>query len=149
MPDEDDIAVVRRFVDETIETYSVIVVRGRALRGAERDALLRAVHEFRERHPDRITTQYAGLEDDEVVDAGLYGAQLREKREVARLASDDLLRQAPSASPRRFSRRRIRRWLKRAKVLVGSLRGLIPARRHSASSSTCWRARLTPRSRAG
>jgi hypothetical protein len=61
------------------------------------------------------------------MNAGLYGEQLRSKRELARLASEDLVAQ-DTASPRmrRFSRPAIRRWIKRCKVLIGSLKGIVP-----------------------
>lgn len=127
MPDDDDIEVVRAFAVETVKTYGIILEDRRTLRVAERESLRPALAEFDQQgHPERIVDQYASLTEDEQRDAGLYGEQLRRKRELARLASDDLLAQPAAATPRPFSRLRIRRWLKRAKVLVGSLKGLVP-----------------------
>jgi hypothetical protein len=126
MPSQDDVAAVRAFVDETLITYSVIVEEGRVLRVAERERLNAALAAFAGQHPERIVAGYAGLDDQAVFDAGVYGEQLLAKRELARIASQELDRSSEHQSRRVFSRRNIRRWLKRAKVLVGSLKNLVP-----------------------
>jgi hypothetical protein len=88
-----------------------------------------ALLEFSEEgHPERIVGQYASAGNDGLRDAGLYGQQLRSKRELARIASDDLVGPEVVPTPRlgRFSRPRIRRWIKRCKVVLGSLKGIVP-----------------------
>ncbi len=129
MPDPSDTDVVRAFVAETLRTYEVVSEDRRTTRIIERELLRSALLEFTsEQHPARIVSQYASANDEDLRDAGLYGEQLRSKRESARLASEDLLGQEEAATPtlRRFSRRRIRRWIKRSKVLLGSLKGMVP-----------------------
>jgi hypothetical protein len=94
------------------------------LRVAEREALWTALLAFEhDEHPTRIETQYASLTDDQVRDAGLYGGQLRAKREVARKAGEDLDRILAQAPGRVAA---IRRWLKRVRLLVGSLLKGVP-----------------------
>jgi hypothetical protein len=94
----------------------------------EREALQLALGEFVQReHGERIVSQYSELPDVAVFDAGLYGQQVRQKRELARIAAEALGPDAQLARPRRRGYvGRARRWIKRAKVLVGSLKGLIP-----------------------
>jgi hypothetical protein len=133
VPDERDIQVVRLFVGDVVRTYGVVSADGRTARVVERERLAAAIVAFNERgHPERIVNQYASANDDDLRDAGLYGEQLRSKQELARLASDDLLIQdtdspTPTSRLKRFSRPGIRRWIKRCKVLIGSLKGMIPA----------------------
>jgi hypothetical protein len=129
VPDEGDIEVVRAFVRETVRTYGIVVEDRRTGRAVERELLKSALLEFSEKgHPERIVSQYASAGNDGLRDAGLYGQQLRSKRELARFASDDLVGPEVVPTPRlgRFSRPRIRRWIKRCKVVLGSLKGIVP-----------------------
>ena len=48
MPDEDDINEVGLFLEQTVETYRMVVERSGALRVAEREALSAALHDFEE-----------------------------------------------------------------------------------------------------
>lgn len=123
MPSQDDVELVRRFLDEVVETYLFVLNHPRILRSAEREELRTALAEFAEAHPARITQQYAELDDEDAIDAGIYGDQLRSKYRIARLARHDLVKQAPVPP---VGRRRVRRWIKRVKVLGGSLKTLIP-----------------------
>ena len=83
MPSEDDVAQVRRFVIDTTETYSVVIENAR-LTPREREALQIALLAFVERdHDERIVSQYGALPEGAEIDAGLYGQQLRQKRELA------------------------------------------------------------------
>ena len=127
MPSEDDVAQVRRFVIDTTETYSVVIENAR-LTPREREALQIALLAFVERdHDERIVSQYGALPEGAEIDAGLYGQQLRQKRELAWFAAEDLGAGGQVARPRqRGYYGRVRRWIKRAKVLVGSLKPLIP-----------------------
>jgi hypothetical protein len=132
VPDEHDIQMVRDFVAETVRTYEVVSNDRRTARVTERERLADAIIAFNQgEHPERIVSQYASADDEDLWDAGLYGEQLRSKRELARLASEDLLVQdtaspSPTRKLSRFSRPAVRRWIKRCKVLIGSLKGIVP-----------------------
>ena len=132
VPEEDDIQLVRMFVDEVVRTYEAISGDRRTARVPERASLTTAILAFSEGgHPERIINQYANANDDDLRDVGTYGEQLRSKRELARLASEDLMVQytdSPRQTPRlgRFTRPRIRRWIKRCTVVITSLKGIAP-----------------------
>lgn len=126
MPSDADVETLRLFIDDTVSTYRLVIEVGGVLRPRERDALLGAIVEFAELHPERIVSQYAELDDADIADSGLYGQQLRGKREVARYAANDVEGKPNVAERRRFSRANVRRWLKRAKVLAGTLKALVP-----------------------
>lgn len=128
MPAQDDINEVREFVDHTIATYHLVTHTAQMARN-EREALQLALGEFVQRaHRDRIVDQYRELVDDPlIIDSGLYGQQLRQKRELARIAAEAF---EPEDAERAGSRPRgyigrVRRWIKRAKVLAGSLKRLV------------------------
>jgi hypothetical protein len=123
MADQTDIEVVRLFLNDVVKTYRKVAENGR-IRSSERIALGVALTEFQSEHPERIISQYAGLGDEQVRDAGLYGQQLRQKYEVARLASSDF--EGPADRRVRFSTTGIRRWIKRARLLVNSLLKGVP-----------------------
>jgi hypothetical protein len=138
VPSVSDIRVMADFIDHTLTTYSRLLDDGRGLRNPEREALQAALSEFWEQGAERIVSQYRALDDEIIRDAGLYGHQFRAKSEIARLAGEDIVGRGPAdddfldpeqiAGRGRFSRRRrIRRWLKRARVAVGSMKGVIPA----------------------
>ena len=128
MPAQDDINEVREFVDHTIATYH-LVTRTAQMAPNEREALQLALGEFVQRaHRDRIVDQYRELIDDPlIIDSGLYGQQLRQKRELARIAAEAFEpedAERAGSQPRGYVGR-VRRWIKRAKVLAGSLKRLV------------------------
>jgi hypothetical protein len=128
VPEPNDIMLVEAFIDETVRTYEVVSEDSRTARVPERELLQLALIEFSQGgHPERIVSQYTSASDEDLRDAGLYGQQLRSKTELARLASNDLSDQeARTPTLRRFSRPRIRRWIKRCKLLLSSFKGLVP-----------------------
>lgn len=121
MPTDRDVTRVREFLDKTFSVYRDIVGEARIDHPNVRDALLRAVEEYERVGAPRLLEAYARLDEEFARDSGLTGEQLEAKVSLAELAADEL---RPTQGTPWTSR--IRRWLKRVKVLLGSLSKLVP-----------------------
>lgn len=116
MASREDSELLRHFLVETVTTYGVVVERANLLR-SERGLLQPAIEEAAQQIP-ALVRRYARQNG---VDAGLVGLQLRAKVELATSAGQRLLRRRG-----RLPTRAVRRWLKRVRLLVGSLKTLVP-----------------------
>jgi len=122
MPAEEDVNLVRAFLHDSLGIYELVAASAR-IRTRERALVIEAMHEFADQQTARILNGFRELDDQVARDAGIMGVQLRGKAEMAREAGREL-----EDRPRRkeVSTARSRRWIKRVKVLAGSLKILIP-----------------------
>jgi hypothetical protein len=135
MPEDRDVELLNTFLQETVATFELVAERG-DLKARERHALLAALREFAEKQPRLILDAYREKPDSELAAAGVLDQQLAAKVEIPQIFAE-LLRS--EMDPGRLktdgpvterSRRprtgNIRRWLKRARVLVGTLASILP-----------------------
>jgi hypothetical protein len=131
MPADSDVIVLREFLGEVLATFELITERG-DIRGREREALRLAYREFAEVQPPLILDAYREAQDEVLVAAGVIRQQLRSKSDATSASADDLRREADrlegSEKTKRTYLRKygIRRWVRRAKVLVETLKGILP-----------------------
>lgn len=109
---------LRAFLTDVVATYHSVVEQANLL-AREREPLYAAINEFDRQRLNQIVERYSGSRG--AADAGLTGAQLQAKIDITRSAAERL-----RGARGRPSVRSIRRWLKRAKVVVGSLKTLVP-----------------------
>lgn len=131
MPADRDVEQLEKFLEGVVATFALIVERG-DLRGREREALGAAYREFAELQSPLILNGYRAMQDDALVAAGVIRQQLRSKIDVTSAAADDLWREleklerVEKKNRTQLSKNGIRRWIGRAKVLVETLKGLLP-----------------------
>lgn len=134
MPDEDDTATLAEFLDEArtvlAERYGPSVARK-----ADRERLATLAYSFDDQVRPRLAAAYAELDDGACLDAGIAGQQLELKVALVRAAVEPpretraVSRREPSSAPEpppRLRKSVLRRFLKRAKILAGSLTNRIP-----------------------
>jgi hypothetical protein len=131
MPADSDVVVLTDFLDELLATFALITERG-DIRGREREALILAYREFAEVQSPLIVTAYREAEDRVLVAAGVIRQQLLSKTDATSAAAEDLrhesVRLERSEKTKRTYLRKygVRRWIRRAKVLVETLKGILP-----------------------
>jgi hypothetical protein len=121
VPTNTEVALIREFLANTLSVYKDVVGKARIDNHEVRGALFQAVKEYESVGAPRLLEAYARLDKDFAQDSGLTGEQLEAKVSLAKLAADELrLTQGTLWTSR------VRRWLKRVKVLLGSLAKLVP-----------------------
>lgn len=138
MPSQRDVELLDGFLRETLDTVSLVIERG-DIRARERHALSPALQEFAEGHPRLILNTYQKRLDPDLEAAGVLRKQLEAKVELPRVFAEririesgveddqtDTFETAQSRWPSGPSTGNVRRWIKRAKILVGTLAGLLP-----------------------
>jgi hypothetical protein len=123
VPDDADVEVLRSFLSTSLATYDLIVAQGR-LRRSDRQDLRSLAEDFQAHRVERLIGEYAETSDEIARDAGVFGAPLRSKANLSANAAQNLDQSRVGRGD--ISTRAARRWIKRVKVLVGSLKSLIP-----------------------
>jgi hypothetical protein len=132
MPSKDDVAELARFLRETLETLELVIDTG-YIRTYERELVRAATQDFQARHPQQILEAYQAAPDPVLDAAGVLGRQLAAKVGIASITGEHVRAEVHGddyvGSERRYRRPRtgnVRPWIKRAKILVGSLAGILP-----------------------
>ena len=138
MPDAADSQALNKFLDE-VRTVLAERYGPNVARKADRDQLARLANSFHEHVRPRLLGVYVELDETACLDAGISGQQLELKvalvtatvepppGEGALSRPDPRTGSEPSPEPpARLKKSAIRRFLKRAKILAGSLGKLIP-----------------------
>lgn len=119
VPDE-GVGELERFLLNVRDTYRLIAVDGR-VRPSERKLLLQLIDDASSSQPDRLVADYRDLPANAARDAGIDPVQLRIKVAIS-IAYSEGLQEGKS----KVATKRARRWIKRAKTVLGSLKSLIP-----------------------
>lgn len=117
---ESGVEHLERFLLNVTDTYRLIAADGR-IRSSERKPLLQLIDDASNSQPERLIAEYRDLPDMVARDAGIDPLQLRIKVEISIAYSEEL-----QEGKSKVSTTRARRWIKRAKAILGSLKGLIP-----------------------
>jgi hypothetical protein len=134
MPGEDDTATLAEFLDE-VRTVLAERYGPNVARKSDRERLARLANSFDDQVRPRLVAAYAELDDGACLDAGIIGQQLELKVALVRAAVEPpretraISRREPSSAsepPPQLRKSILRRFLKRAKILAGSLTKLIP-----------------------
>ena len=135
MANERDVELLEAFVYETLDTSRLVIEFG-DIRARERVALRAATGELVDRQPQLIIAAYRETPDVDLVAAGVVGHQLAAKVELSRafaelLRNESEYRVAPTDAVERTRETgprtgNVRRWIKRVRILVGTLKGLLP-----------------------
>lgn len=124
MPTDHDVKLLQEFLGEVLATLTLVIERG-DIRSREREALNAACREFAELQPPLIVAAYRATDDKTLVAAGVIGKQLWAKIDVPNAAAEDIRRELDERG--RTGTYGVRRWIGRVKVLVGTLKGILPA----------------------
>jgi hypothetical protein len=135
MPSADDSAALNNFLD-SVRTVLAERYGPQVGRRADRDRLAELATSFDDQVRPRLLEVYEGLDDNECLDAGIRDQQLESKVALVIAAVEPPPRERIVASRRGvepiseplppLKKSALRRFLKRAKILAGSLRKLVP-----------------------
>jgi hypothetical protein len=131
MPADRDVELLEEFLHGVLATFALITERS-DIRGREREALILAYREFAEVQRPLILNAYREADDEVLVAAGIIRQQLWSKIDVTDAAAKDLWRKTEkleflgNKKRAHLGKTDIHRWIRRAKVLVETLKGILP-----------------------